>query len=108
MTPEQYRQLPIIEFHEDEGGVVRVVMLWMVYAGQGDNVVVRIRPLKTGGWSVDDNGEAAFNASLEGRNWWKDGGNETIAIRVLEPEQDVLRAVFEVASRALVRYCNSK
>jgi len=50
---------------EDEGGVQRVITP-IEYASTGDAVVVRVRPRSDGGFVVDENGEAALNASMAG------------------------------------------
>ncbi len=62
----------LFEVHEDEGGTQRVVTP-MEYAGTGDKIVVRVRP-RSFGYQIDENGEAAFYASLAGA----DLGSEAI------------------------------
>lgn len=52
------------DVHEDAGGIQRVVTP-MEYAGVGDKIVVRVRPFGDG-WRIDENGEAAFYASMAG------------------------------------------
>lgn len=54
----------LFEVHEDEGGVQRVVTP-LEFAGSGDRVVVRVRPMAEG-FRIDENGEAAFFASFNG------------------------------------------
>lgn len=54
----------LFEVYEDDGGVQRVVTP-MEYAGSNDSVVVRIRPLQNG-FSIDENGEAAHYAMMNG------------------------------------------
>lgn len=54
----------LFEVHADEGGVTRVVTP-LEYVGSGDNVVVRVRP-QGQGYSIDENGEAAFSAAMSG------------------------------------------
>lgn len=54
----------LFEVHADEGGVQRVVTP-LEYPGSSDQIVVRVRP-KDDGFSIDENGEAAFYASLNG------------------------------------------
>jgi hypothetical protein len=54
----------LFEVHADVGGVQRVVTP-LEYPGTNDSIVVRVRPCE-GGYLIDENGEAAFNASLNG------------------------------------------
>lgn len=56
--------LPLFEVHADEGGVQRVVTP-LEYPGSSDQIVIRVRPTEDG-YSIDENGEAAFYASLNG------------------------------------------
>lgn len=56
----------LFEVHADEGGVQRVVTP-LEYPGSNDQIVVRVRPNADGsGFLIDENGEAAFYASLNG------------------------------------------
>lgn len=56
----------LFEVHADESGVQRVVTP-LEYPGSNDQIVVRVRPLGEGkGFSIDENGEAAFYAGLNG------------------------------------------
>lgn len=56
----------LFEVHSDEGGVQRVVTP-LEYPGSGDQIVVRVRPSSDGnGFQIDENGEAAFYASMSG------------------------------------------
>lgn len=56
----------LFEVHTDEGNVQRVVTP-LEYPGSNDQIVVRVRPGQNGvGYSIDENGEAAFYASLNG------------------------------------------
>lgn len=56
----------LFEVHADEGGVQRVVTP-LEYPGSNDLIVVRVRPFSDGhGFVIDENGEAAFYASLNG------------------------------------------
>ncbi len=56
----------LFEVHADENGVQRVVTP-LEYPGSNDQIVVRIRPLGSGkGFAIDENGEAAFYAGLNG------------------------------------------
>lgn len=56
----------LFEVHDDEKGVQRIVTP-LEYSGSGDHVVVRVRP-KEGFFQIDENGEAAFLAALNGGN----------------------------------------
>lgn len=56
----------LFEVHADEGGVQRIVTP-LEYSGSNDQIVVRVRPSDDGqGFVIDENGEAAFYASLNG------------------------------------------
>jgi hypothetical protein len=56
----------LFEVHADEGGVQRVVTP-LEYPGSNDQIVVRVRPSADGhGFAIDENGEAAFYAALNG------------------------------------------
>ncbi len=54
----------LFEAYQDEHGVLRVVTP-LEYSGTSDRVIVRVRP-SASGFRIDDNGEAAFLASLAG------------------------------------------
>lgn len=54
----------LFEVHQDDKGVQRVVTP-LEYAGSGDKIVVRVRPFEDG-VRIDENGEAAFYASMAG------------------------------------------
>lgn len=54
----------LFKVHPDEGGVQRVVTP-LEYGGSGDQIVVRVRP-SLDGFQIDENGEAAFYASMSG------------------------------------------
>lgn len=54
----------LFEVHADEGGVQRVVTP-LEYPGSSDQIVIRVRPSDEG-YTIDENGEAAFYASLNG------------------------------------------
>lgn len=56
----------LFEVHDDEKGVQRIVTP-LEYSGSGDHVVVRVRP-QDGVFRIDENGEAAFLAALNGGN----------------------------------------
>jgi len=55
----------LFEVYSDKAGVTRVVTP-LEYAGSGDKIVVRVRPGQNGGYVVDENGEAVFNAMMAG------------------------------------------
>lgn len=56
----------LFEVHPDQDGVQRIITP-LEYPGTNDNIIVRVRPLENGqGYMVDENGEAAHNASLNG------------------------------------------
>lgn len=54
----------LFEVFLDEGGVTRVVTP-LEYIGTGDKIVVRVRENEHG-YSIDENGEAAFTAAMAG------------------------------------------
>jgi len=54
----------LFEVYQDEAGVQRVVTP-LEYPGSADRIVVRVRPLEAG-YQVDENGESAFYASMNG------------------------------------------
>jgi hypothetical protein len=55
----------LFDVFADENGVQRVVTP-IEYPGTSDKVVVRVRPDGVGGFTVDENGEAALYASMAG------------------------------------------
>ncbi|MBC7490190.1 MAG: hypothetical protein H7240_09800 [Glaciimonas sp.] len=56
----------LFDVHADEAGVQRVVTP-LEYPGSNDSIVVRVRPSGDGlGFVIDENGEAAFYAGLNG------------------------------------------
>jgi hypothetical protein len=56
----------LFEVHADEDGVQRVVTP-LEYPGSNDQIVVRVRPNKNHtGFTIDENGDAAFYAGLNG------------------------------------------
>jgi len=74
----QHAICSLFEVHDDENGVQRVVTP-LEYSGSGDQIVVRVRPT-TGGFRIDENGDSAFFAELNGGSLdgdaiarWKDG-----------------------------------
>lgn len=54
----------LFEVHADEDGMQRVVTP-LEYPGSNDQIVIRVRP-GADGFDIDENGEAAFYASLNG------------------------------------------
>lgn len=54
----------LFEVHADEGDVQRIVTP-LEYAGSGDKIVVRVRPAGQG-FVIDENGDAALYANLNG------------------------------------------
>ena len=54
----------LFEVHADEGGVQRIVTP-LEYPGTNDRIVIRVRP-QDDGFLIDENGEAAFYAGLNG------------------------------------------
>ncbi|VVE29266.1 hypothetical protein PEP31012_03581 [Pandoraea eparura] len=54
----------LFEVHADESGMQRVVTP-LEYSGSGDRIVVRVRP-RDNGFLIDENGEAAFFATMAG------------------------------------------
>jgi hypothetical protein len=62
----QHEICSLFEVHADEGGVQRIVTP-LEYTGSSDAIVVRVRPSKDGvGFLIDENGEAAFYAGMNG------------------------------------------
>lgn len=56
----------LFEVHADEDGVQRIVTP-LEYPGSNDRIVVRVRPSDNNqGFDIDENGEAAFYAGLNG------------------------------------------
>lgn len=56
----------LFEVHTDERGVQRVITP-LEYPGSNDSIVVRVRPSIDGiGFQIDENGEAAFYAGMNG------------------------------------------
>jgi hypothetical protein len=53
----------LFEVYADEKGVQRVVTP-IEYPGTSDRIVVRVRPQQDGGYSVDENGDAAMYANM--------------------------------------------
>lgn len=54
----------LFEVHSDSNGVKRIVTP-LEYPGSGDKIVIRIRPT-SGGFNLDENGEAALYATMAG------------------------------------------
>lgn len=74
----QHAICALFEVHPDEKGVQRVVTP-LEYTGSGDQIIVRVRP-RAGGMQIDENGDAAFLAELNGGTLdtdaigrWKEG-----------------------------------
>lgn len=66
LTRDLQREIcSLFEVYSDEGGVQRVVTP-LEYSGSGDHVVIRVRPNSSGGYQIDENGEAALYASMGG------------------------------------------
>jgi hypothetical protein len=56
----------LFEVHADDGGIQRVITP-LEYPGSNDQIIVRVRPSADGqGFTIDENGEAAFYANLNG------------------------------------------
>jgi hypothetical protein len=55
----------LFDVYSDENGVQRIVTP-IEYPGTADKVVVRVRPAPGGGFTIDENGEAALYASMAG------------------------------------------
>ncbi len=76
----------LFEVHADDGGVHRVVTP-LEYSGANDRIVIRVRP-NGQGFKVDENGEAAFYAALNGgdidsavvQRWAEDLTNQSPAV----------------------------
>lgn len=99
---------------EDEGGVQRVITP-IEYASTGDAVVVRVRPRSDGGFVVDENGEAALNASMAGgdiecdavQRWLEDQRlvspvmfDEDALCVIAQNDLEIAPAIFRVAEAA--------
>jgi hypothetical protein len=54
----------LFQVHDDENGVQRVVTP-LEYPGSNDQIVIRVRPTTTG-YTIDENGDAAFYAGMNG------------------------------------------
>ncbi len=104
----------LFEVHEDAQGVQRVVTP-LEYPGSSDKVVVRVRP-REGYFQVDENGEAALYASMQGgevdseavARWSEDlqsncgvslEEGEQLQAEVTDPER-IAPAIFHVAAAA--------
>lgn len=93
----------LFEVHPDEDGVQRIVTP-LEYAGNGDQIVVRVRPLGDGnGFMIDENGEAALYASLSGGDVeseavgrWAEDLTSTSVVRFSEDERIVAFASNEL------------
>ena len=87
----------LFEVQDDEAGVLRVITP-LEYPGSNDNIVVRVRP-SNGGFQIDENGEAAFYASLAGG----DPSSESIERWALELEQNSRLSLDDEIITALVK-----
>ena len=104
----------LFEVHEDENGVQRVITP-LEYPGSNDKVVVRVRP-RDGYFQIDENGEAALYASMQGgeidseavARWSEDlqstcgvslEDGEQLQAEVTDPQR-VAPAIFHVAAAA--------
>jgi hypothetical protein len=72
----------LFEVHEDESGVQRVITP-LEYPGSHDHIVLRVRP-KDDHWLVDENGEAAMYARMNGG----DVGNDNVQRWAIDLERD--------------------
>ena len=108
----------LFEVHDDERGVQRIITP-LEYPGSQDQVILRVRPIG-GKWKVDENGDAALYArmnggSIEGDNVqrWASGleqlsgveldENETLYANVANPSL-LAPTLFHVASAAQQLY----
>src|SRR5476649_573871 len=104
----------LFQVFEDEGGVQRIVTP-IEYSATGDAVVVRVRPHGDGAYTVDENGEAALNASMAGgdiecdavQRWLEDLRlispmmfDEEVLCLVAQNEIEIAPAIFRVAEAA--------
>ena len=104
----------LFEVHEDENGVQRVVTP-LEYPGSNDKVVVRVRP-RDGYFQIDENGEAALYASMQGGDidseavarWSEDlratsgvsfEDGEQLQAEITDPQR-VAPAIFQIAAAA--------
>ena len=104
----------LFEVHEDAHGVQRVITP-LEYPGSSDKVVVRVRP-REGYFQIDENGEAALYASMQGgeidseavARWSEDlqstcgvslENGEQLQAEVTDPQR-VAPAIFHVAAAA--------
>lgn len=90
----------LFEVHNDENGVQRVVTP-LEYPGSGDRVVVRVRP-RNGHFQIDENGEAAFLAAMNGGTTeaelvtrWAAGLSEYSPVHLDEDETLIAQATDE-------------
>ena len=109
----------LFEVHNDENGVQRIVTP-LEYTGSGDRIVVRVRP-RGERFQIDENGEAAFLASLNGGSTdselvarWISGLVESSPVSLDEDETLIAEAsderllapyVLKVAAAAQQLYC---
>lgn len=98
----------LFEVHSDENGVQRVVTP-LEYPGSNDQIVVRVRPLGPGkGYAIDENGEAAFSASLNGGDVESDAisrwAEELIAHSPVRFKDDETISAFAGSKRLIAPY----
>jgi hypothetical protein len=93
----------LFQVHQDDETLQRVITPFE-YTGMGDNVVVRVRK-RMHGWQVDDNGEAAFFASMAGGDIEADGITRWLDDGITKPAQynaEDESIVAEVDNEALI------
>lgn len=98
----------LFEVHADEGGVQRVVTP-LEYPGSSDQIVVRVRPSGDGrGFVVDENGEAAFYAGLNGGDVDSDAvgrwAEELSSVSPVQFTKDEKISVFASSERLIAPY----
>lgn len=98
----------LFEVHSDEGGVQRVVTP-LEYPGSGDQIVVRVRPLgENKGFMIDENGEAALYAGLNGGDVESDvvgrWGEDLAAVSPVEFTEDETISAFASTERLIAPY----
>jgi len=104
----------LFEVIDDEAGVQRVITP-LEYPGSNDKIVVRVRPTASG-WQIDENGESAFYAALNGGDvdseiidrWSEDAHanhaivldeNEVLSVNVSN-ELHITPQIFQIAAAA--------
>lgn len=99
---------------EDEAGVQRIITPFE-YSSTGDAVVVRVRSRDDGGFVIDENGEAALNASMAGgdidcdavQRWLEDQRllstvvfDDDVLYAIAQNELEIAPAIFRMAEAA--------